>query len=107
MISEHGLIYIHKIQTTHTPVVIYEMYNTQTKPKRTKTTLRPKYTPKSNKLNNSLFYKFTEIYNSLPEELRFIESKKFPTQIKLHININLVPYSFPTSQNDINSDSDS
>ena len=87
--------------------MIYEMYNTQDKPKPSKIILRPKYTPKSQKLNNFLFYKFTEIYNTLPDDLKSLEIKEFCAQIKLHIDLNFDPYTFPTSQADINSDSDS
>ena len=97
MISEQGLTYIHKIQTTQTPTVIYEMYNIQTKPKRPNTTLHPKYTPKSNLLKNSIFYKFTEIYTKLPDHLKIKEIKHFKTQIKTHISNTFHPYSFPTS----------
>ena len=46
MISKQGLTYIHKIQQTKTPTIIYEMYNIPTRPKRTNIDLRPKYTPK-------------------------------------------------------------
>ena len=79
MMSEQGLTYIHKIQSTQTPIVIYEMYNLHEKPKRTTTTLRPKYSPKTNLLKNSIFYKFTEIYSNLPDHLKIKEVKHFKT----------------------------
>merc|ERR1711954_16649 len=91
MISEQGLTYIHKIQTTQTPTVIYEMYNIINKPKRTNNTLRPKYTPKSNLLKNSIFYKFTEIYTNLPDHLKIKEIKPFKSQIKTHIRSTFNP----------------
>ena len=82
------------------------MYNTQNKPKRTNTTLRPKYTPKSNLLKNSIFYKFTEIYTNLPKHLIIKEIKHFKTQIKTHISNTFDPYSFPVSQADTDTDTD-
>ena len=45
------------------------MYNTNDKPKRPKRSLKPKYTPKTRKLNNFIFYKFSELHNNLPDYL--------------------------------------
>merc|ERR1712115_281012 len=58
MITEQGLTYIHKIQTTQTPLAIYEMYNIPNRPKRINVHLYPKYTPKTKLLGYSIFYKF-------------------------------------------------
>ena len=91
MISEQGLTYIHKIQLTQTPIVIYEMFNIPTRPKCTNINLHPKYTPKTNLLKNSIFYKFSEIYSNLPNHIKIAEIKKFKTQIKTHINISFDP----------------
>ena len=66
MITEQGLIYIHKVQQTKTPITIYEMYTLPNRPQRTTIDLHPKYTPKTKILKNSLFYKFSDIYNQIP-----------------------------------------
>ena len=46
-ITNQGLTYIHKIQKTKTPTLIYENYVITQRPKRTNTNLRTIYTPKS------------------------------------------------------------
>ena len=70
MITKQGLLFIHKIQTTMIPSSIYEMYNTNNKNTRPTNTLRPKYTPKTILLKNSLFFKFSELYANIPEEIK-------------------------------------
>ena len=79
MITEQGLTYIHKIQTTQTPLAIYEIYDIPTRPKRTNVHIYPKYTPKTNLLKNSFFYKFSKIYANLPDTLKISSIKKFKT----------------------------
>ena len=106
MISEQGLLYIHKIQQTKTPSTIYEIYNIPTRPKRANINLHPKYTPKTNLLKNSIFYKFSEIYTNLPDHLKIKDIKQFKTHIKTYIDNTFHPYSFPTSQNDTDTDTD-
>ena len=98
MISELGLVYIHKIKLNQIPTSIYEKYNTNNKPKRSKTSLIPKYTPKTKKLNNFIFYKFLDLVN--------LDLKKFRKQIKQYIDQNFDPYSFPYTETTNNSDSD-
>ena len=61
MMTEQGLVYIHKIQTTKTPLAIYEMYKIPNRPKRTNIHLYPNYTTKTKILKtqysiNSLKY---------------------------------------------------
>ena len=70
------------------------MYNTNNKPKQSKTSLKPQYTPKSRKLNNFIFYKFSEIHNNLPDDLVNLDLKKFRKHIKWHVDQNFDPYSF-------------
>ena len=103
MITNQGLTYIHKIQTTQTPTLIYENYIIPNRPKRTNTNLRTKYTPKS---KNSLFYRFSEIYSTLPDHLKTIEVKKFSKHIAAHITDNYDPYKFPNTNNTPDSDSE-
>ena len=86
MITEQGLTYIHKIQNTRTPTAIYEMYNLNNKNTHSPNTLRPKYSPKTKILKNSIFFKFTEIYSTLPDQLKIKEIKQFNKQIKDHVS---------------------
>ena len=106
MISEQGLIYIHKIQSTQTPTAIYEMYNLHNKPKCTTNTLGPKYSPKTKILKNSIFFKFTEIYSTFPDHLKIKEIKHFKNHIKVHIAETFDPYSLPDNNTDSDSESD-
>ena len=82
------------------------MYNIPTRPKRTNIDLRPKYTPKTKTLRNSIFYKFSEIYSTLPDHLKTIEIKKFKSQIKIHISTSFDPYSLPSTTDDTDSETD-
>ena len=106
MITNKGLNFIHKVQTTHTPTSIYENYIIPRRPKRTTTNLQPKYTPKSTTLKNSLFYRFSEIHSTLPDYLKIAEVKKFTKLITIHIANNYDPYNFPNSHNTTESESD-
>ena len=106
MISEQGLTYIHKIQQTKTPTTIYEMYTISNRPKRTNTYLRPKYTPKTKILKNSLFYKFSEIYSNIPDHIKSLDIKKYKSQIKIYISTLFYPYSLPSSTNDTDTETD-
>ena len=106
MISEQGLIYIHKIKLNKLPITIYEMYNTNNKPKRSKTSLIPKYTLKTRKLNNFIFYKFSELYNNLLDNIANLDLKKFKKQIKSYIYQNYDPYAFLYTESTNSSDSD-
>ena len=82
------------------------MYNIPTRPKRTNIDLSPIYTPKTKILENSIFYKFSEIYSTLPDHLKTIEIKEFKSQIKIHISTTFDPYSFPSTNNDTNTETD-
>merc|ERR1712240_982285 len=76
LINEQGLYYIHKIQATRTPASIYNLYNVNDNT-RPKLNLRPIYNPKSIRLLNSLFYKYTELYIDVPEQTKNIQLIKF------------------------------
>ena len=82
------------------------MYNTNDKPKRLKTSLIPKYTSRTRKLNNFIFYKFSELHNNLPDNIANLNQKKFTKQIKSYINENYDPYTFPYTETTNSSDSD-
>ena len=105
MMKEQGLVYIHKIQTTKTPLAIYEMFKIPNRPKPTNIHLYPNYTPKTKILKNSIFYKFSEIYANLPDTLKISLIKKFKVQIKIYIKFNINPYSFPSNSPESDSDS--
>merc|ERR1712240_513038 len=105
-ISELGLVYIQKVKLNQTPTSIYEMYNTNDKPKRSKTFLIPKYTPKTRKLNNFIFYKFLELHNNLPDNIANLDLKKFKKQIKSYIYENYDPYAIPYTETTNSSNSD-
>ena len=107
MITEQGLLYTHKVQTTMTPISIYEMYNTNNKNTRTTNTLRPKYTPKTILLKISLFFKFTEIYATLPDQIKTItEIRYIKFSIKDHVTENYDPYTIPQLNKDNNKSDD-
>ena len=106
MITEQGLIYIHKVQQTKTPTTIYEMYTLSNCPKCTTIDLRPKYTPKTKILKNSLFYKFSDIYSQIPENIKSLEIKKYRSQIKTDISTSFDPYSLPQTINASDTETD-
>ena len=99
-ITNQGLTYVYKIQKTKIPTLIYENYAIPQRPKRTNTNLRTIYTTKSKILKNSLFYKFSDIYSTLPDWLKITEVKNFSKNVTFHIKDNYDPYSFPNT-NDI------
>ena len=103
LIVEQGLIFIHKIQTTKIPIYLYEMYNTNDKNTRPKNSLRPKYKPKTSLLKNSLFLKFSELYTTIPEDIKNISELKFVKYpIRDHITEQYDPYSIPNLTNENN-----
>ena len=106
MMSEQGLLYIHKVQSTRIPLAIYEFYQIPTCPVRTSTNILPKYAPKVRMLKNSLFYRFSKIYNNLPDHLKILIVSKFKKQIKEYMKYNFQPYSFPNSNYQSDSDSE-
>ena len=95
LINEQGLLYIHKIQATKKPLSIYELYNTNNKNTRPKLNLRPKYNPKTTLLKNSLFFKYTELYIEVPENIKNIPLLNFVKySIRDYVNktMILLPY---------------
>ena len=82
------------------------MYKIPNRPKRTNIHLYPNYTPKTKILKNSILYKLSEIYCTLPDNLKTIEIKKFKPLLKIHISKTFDQYSFPNTDNDTQTDSD-
>merc|ERR1712240_497719 len=108
LINEQGLIYIHKIQVTRTPLSIYRLYSANNKNTSPKLNQRPKYTPKTKRLKNSLFFKFTELYIEVPENIKNIPLLNFVKySIRDYVNENYDPFTIPsTNNNDNTSDSE-
>ena len=106
MTTEPGLIYIHKVQQTKTPTTIYKMHILPNCPRCTTIDLHPKYTPKTKILKNSLFYKFSDIYSQIPENIKSLEIKKYRSQIKTHISTSFDPYSLPQTTNESDTETD-
>ena len=105
MISAQGLTYIHNVQTNKLPQAIYELYHVPKRPTRQKAKITPEYIPRTKLLKNSLFYRFSEYYSSVPDYFKELKPKKFKKEIKLYVKYNYPSYSFPKS--DLISDSDS
>ena len=79
------------------------MYNTNDKNTRPTNTLRPKYTPKTILLKNSLFFKFSALYNTIPEEIKNITELKFvKSSIQDNITENYDPYTIPNTNTNNN-----
>merc|ERR1712240_35946 len=108
LINEQGLIYIHKIQVTKIPLSIYRLYNANNKNIRPKLNLRPKYNPKTKRLKNSLFYKYTELYIEVPEKIKNIPLLNYVKySIRDYLNKKYDPYTIPdTNNNDSTTDSE-
>ena len=103
LINEQGLLFIHKIQVTKTPISLYEFYNTNNKNTRPKHNLRPKYKPKTILLKNSLFFKFSELYIEVPGDIKNIPEIKFiKYSMRDHVNEHYDPFSIPNMQEEIN-----
>merc|ERR1712240_901285 len=107
LINEQGLYYIHKIQATRTPTSIYNLYkvNHNTRPK---LNLRPRYNPKSKRLQNSLFYKYTELYAEVPEQTKNIPLINYVKySIRDYVNEKYDPFTIPdTNDNGTTTDSE-
>ena len=94
-INNQALNYIHKLQSTKTPPSLYTMYKIPQRPQRSIQPLTPIYKPKTKQLKGSLFFKYTEVYNQLPQTLKILPKTKFKTQIKSHIQINTQFHTIP------------
>ena len=107
LINKQGLYCIHKIQATRTPTSIYNLYkvNNNTRPK---LNLRPRYNPKSKRLQNSLFYKYTELYTEVPEQTKNIPLINYVKySIRDYVNEKYGPFTIPdTNENDTTTDSE-
>ena len=98
-INEQGLYYIHKIQATKTPTSLYKLYNINNNT-RPKLNLRPTYNPKSIRLQNSLFYKYSELYIDVPEQTKNIQPLNFVKySIGDHIDETYDPFEVPHINN--------
>ena len=99
LINEQGLYYIHKIQATKTPTSLYKLYNINDNT-RPKLNLRPTYNPKSIRLQNSLFYKYSELYIDVPEQTKNIQPLTFVKySIRDHIDETYDPFEVPHINN--------
>ena len=106
-INNQALNYIHKLQSTQTPPSLYSMYNIPQRPQRNNPPLQPLYKPKTKQLKTSLFFKYTNVYNNLPQSLKILPKTKFKTQIKTHIQLNIQFHTIPRDPSDSESDTDS
>ena len=71
------------------------MYKIPQRPHRNIQPLIPIYKPKTKQLKGSLFFKYTDIYNQLPQNLKILPKTKFKTQIKSHIQLNSEFHTIP------------
>ena len=69
-INDQALNYIHRIQSTKTPLSLYLMYNIPQWPQRNTPPLKPIYNPRTKQLKASLFFKYSTVYNNLPQSLK-------------------------------------
>ena len=69
-INNQALNYIHRLQSTKIPTSLYNMYKIPQRPQRTNQTLKPTYEPKTKQLKASLFFKYNDVYNQLPQTLK-------------------------------------
>ena len=82
------------------------MYNIPQRPQRNNQPLQPSYKPKTKHLKTSLFFKYTTVYNNLPQSLKALPKTKFKTQIKTHIQLNIQFHKIPMDPSDSESDTD-
>ena len=83
------------------------MYNIPNRPQRNNPPLKPIYNPKTKQLKASLFFKYTTVYNQLPQTLKILPKTKFKTQIKSHIQLNIQFHTIPRDPSESESDTDS
>ena len=83
------------------------MYKIPLRPQRSNQPLKPTYNPKTKQLKASLFFKYTTVYNQLPQTLKILPKTKFKTQIKSHIQLNIQFHTIPKDQLESGSDNDS
>ena len=74
------------------------MYKIPQRPQRSNQPLIPTYNPKTKQLKVSLFFKYTTVYNKLPQTLKALPKTKFKTQIKSHIQLNPEFHIIPKDQ---------
>ena len=84
------------------------MYNIPHRPQRNTPPLKPIYNPKTKQLKASLFFKYSTVYNNLPQSLKSLPKIKFKKQIKTHIQTNIHLHTIPrdTSESEPESDTD-
>ena len=98
-INNQALNYIHRLQSTKIPTSLYNMYKIPQRPQRTNQTLKPTYEPKTKQLKASLFYKYSEVYNQLPQTLKTLPKTKFKKQLKSYIQNNKEYHIIPKTNN--------
>ena len=87
-INNQALNYIHRLQSTKIPTALYNMYKIPNQPQRTNQVLKPIYEPKTKQLKALIFFRYTEIYNQLPQTLKALPKTKFKNNLKIHIQNN-------------------
>ena len=105
-INNQALNYIHRLQSTKTPAALYNMYRIPARAQRTNQTLRPIYEPTSKKLKASIFFKYTIIYNQLPQTLKDLPKVKFKRHIKIYIRDNNEYHRIPDTDPNESDDSE-
>ena len=88
------------------PNALYTMYRMPTRAQRTTHTLRPIYEPKTKNLKASLFFKYTIIYNQLPNTFKELPKVKFKRQIKIYIRDNKQYHIIPDTSTDDSDESE-
>ena len=87
---------------------IYKLYKVNNKNTRPKLNLRPKYNPKTKRLKNSLFYKYTELYAEVPEQIKNIPLINYVKySVRDYVNEKYDPFTIPdTNDNDTTTESE-
>ena len=73
------------------------MYKVPNRPQRTNQVLKPIYEPKTKQLKASIFFKYTEIYNNLPQTLKALPKTKFKNHLEIHIQDNKEYHTIPNT----------
>ena len=96
-INNQALNYIHRLQSTKIPTALYNMYKIPNRPQRTNQVLKPIYEPKTKQLKASIFFRYTEIYNQLPQTLKALPKTRFKNNLKTHIQNNKEYHIIPST----------
>ena len=96
-INNQALNYIHRLQSTKIPTALYNMYKIPNRPQCTNQALKPTYGPKTKQLKASIFFKYTDVYNQLPQTLKALPKTKFNKNLKTHIQNNKEYHTIPNT----------